>query len=426
MLDEPAVDPRLPRLFRPFRWIASSSARYLLAVFVVALAFRLATFKGAALGGYDENIYRTFAQALGEEGLEGIRLLTLRAPTDEVLSKGPLPLRIGFVAASTLACKLLGGYELANLAWLSFASGLAAVVFGAALLRAWIGPRWSLVGALFLITSPLAVALSRRALQDAFFAMLTTGCVLAFHASYRRPSPARLALLGASLTAALLTKETSAVLYLCFFALALAYRRAAPPPPRLWIPLIAGPLIALLVLLSIVGDLGSLYATYAAYYQRQGTIDYALIHQRGPWFRYLIDLFLLAPVASLLTVAGIAATPPDDDARRGRLLCALYALSFLAALGALPFQNVRLALPLDAPLRGLAALGVAALGRALPGASTSPARRLAPVLLGAALVLAADVQQLARIFLNGKVYDPVTQKLITSQGFYNPPPQPPR
>lgn len=417
MTGDAAADPSLDKVLRPFRRVAASPGLAYLVIAVLAIAYRLATFPGAALKGFDENIYGLFAKTLGEEGLPGIRLLVERASTDEVLSKGPLPLRIGYVAAAMLTCKLLGGYELRNLAWLSFASGIAAVLLGFALLRAFLGPRWSILGGLLLITSPLATALSRVALQDAFFAMLATGSVLAFHASWLRPSAWRLGLLGASLAAALLTKETAAVLYLVFLAMAIALRREAPAPQKLWMPLVAAPLAALLGVLSIAGSLGALASTYAAYYARQSLIDYAIIHQRGPWFRYLIDLLLLAPIAYLLAVAGLAASPPDHDARRGRLFCALFALPALAALSSLPILNVRFILPLDAPLRGLAALAVAALTQRLE----SPRRRAAALAACALVVLAADAHQFQRIFVSAKVYDPVTQALIRAQRFYTPP-----
>ena len=421
---DPPTDP--PRLGDPLARLASSAPLAYLVVAVLALGYRLATFEGAPLKGFDANLYSLFAKTLAEEGIPGIRLLTERAATDETLGKGPLPLRIGYVAAAALTGKLLGGFELQNLAWLSFASGIAGVLLGFALLRAFLGPRWSLLGALLLIASPLATALARAALQDAFFAMLTTGCVLAFHAAWIRPKPLALALLGASLAAALLTKETAAVLYLVFLALGLALRREAPCPPKLWIPLLAAPLVALLSLLGVTGSLSSLAATYAAYYERQGLIEYARIHQQGPWFRYLADLLLVAPVAFLLAAFGLAASPADASARRGRILCALFALPALAALSALPVLNVRFVLPLDVPLRGLAALGIAAISEQIHTKNTkNPRWRTAALAAVALLALAADARQFARIFGEAKVYDPVTQALIRSQGFYNPP-QPPK
>jgi hypothetical protein len=88
--------------------------------------------------------------------------------------------------------------------------------------------------------------------------------------------------------------------------------------------------------------------------------------------------------------------------------------------------NVRFVLPLDVPLRGLAALGIAAISEQIHTKNTkNPRWRTAALAAVALLALAADARQFARIFGEAKVYDPVTQALIRSQGFYNPP-QPPK
>src|ERR1700737_2128579 len=143
-----------------------TSRRWLLLLLLIALVVRLPTMFGVKRSGWDEHAYVFFAQTLNNHGVSGIRQLLHDYSTNENLQKSPLPLRVGFIVPAMLTCKILGGFNVDNLAWLSFVCGIALVLVGARFAENLVGRRIAIICAIFLITSPLAAALSRRAMQD--------------------------------------------------------------------------------------------------------------------------------------------------------------------------------------------------------------------------------------------------------------------
>jgi 4-amino-4-deoxy-L-arabinose transferase-like glycosyltransferase len=370
---------------------------------VFALTYRLwAHWEGGPLGGYDERLYLRFAHELQTNGVTALRALVARYPTDPELSQGPLPLRILYVAASALACRLLGGDGYEPLSWLSFASGLGVILFSWALFRRWLGPVPALAGALLVVASPLATALSRRALTDEFFTLWVVATLYFFERSLDDRSRLAPWLLGGCATAAILTKELMLLLY-PLLALALV-GRSWREARRVLVPLGLAALLAAVVMSWVAGGVAPLVQAYAECGRLNATIDYSVHYQRGPWFRYLVDLLLLSPATLILAAFAIG---QGTGTRRA----ALFALGGLAIFSALPFMNVRFVLFDDVLLRALEAAGIFALAGKLGGRRSTLVAAL--LLLGA---LASDIWQYQRIFVQAGVYDPVTAELVHADG----------
>ena len=165
-----------------------SSRTWLLLLLAITIAVRLPTMFGIKRSGWDEHAYVFFAQTLNDRGAPGIRQLLHDYPTNENLQKSPLPLRVGFIVPAMLTCKILSGFNADNLAWLSFVCGIVFVLVGARFAENLAGRRIAIICAIFLITSPLAAALSpprdarqfRRARHDRLSlflrSMLATTC----------------------------------------------------------------------------------------------------------------------------------------------------------------------------------------------------------------------------------------------------------
>ena len=389
-------------------------SRYALAFLaMIAAVFRGATFKNASLGGYDERLYLIFMVNFYSRGIEGIQNILHAFPSDPVLLQGPLPFRFLFIWAGTWVCRIFGGFTYANLAKLSLISGIGIVIVGYLLFRRWFSPAVAFLGGILLIFSPLVSGLSRRALQDPFFCLLVLCVFYFFDEVWRKPTIRNFILLGVFLLACFLTKETIVILYPVFLVLGWYYRRTinkeCPILPFVLVFAIA-PVLYLAVMWWIAGDLKTFYSTYSLYVSMQQKIPYAVSYQRGPWFRYLVDLLMISPLTYMFSVLSISNQEPSE--RNGRNLAALYALSIIIAFSCLVLLNLRTILFVDIPLRGLAAVGVFGLANRF---LTQFSRGFWIVLISAFLV-SSDLVQFFRLYMLGNLYDPTTFHLIQSNG----------
>ncbi len=394
-----------------------SSRTWLLLLLAITIAVRLPTMFGVKRTGWDERAYTVFAQTFNDHGVAGIRQILHDYPTNENLQKSPLPLRIGFILPAALTCKILGGFTPDNIAWLSFISGIALVILGARFAENLAGRNMSILCGIFLITSPLAAGLSRRATQETFAAVIMLACLYFFDQCWRRRSIVDLIALGLSLCLALLTKESAVLLYPMMAIAAAYYFRAMKLRPSKWLllPLIAAPLLYLTTEIAICGGVGNFLRTYRTYASLQQTLDYTVHYEKGPWFRYLLDFFAIAPVVFILSIVGFA-TSPNDSVRHGRNLALIYFASAILFFGQMPIVNVRLVLFIDMFIRLAAAFAIVDLaGRC--GSNWS--RRI--LCLAIAIVALTDAFQFYQVFVRGNVYSPTTFLLLRAEGFYDVP-----
>ncbi len=365
--------------------------------------------------GWDERAYAVFAKTLNEGGVTGIRQWMHDYPTNESLQKSPLLLRVGFVVPAMITCKLLGGFTPDNIAWLSFAAGIGLIVLGAHFTELLVGRKFAIVCGILLITSPLAAGLSRRGTQDAFAALLFVGCIFLFHNCWTRRAIFWHVALAACLTLAFLTKESALVLYPLLLVAALYYQRAMRLHAQYWLLLSAlavAPLIYFAIELWICDGIGNFLETYRIYSALQNKLEYTVNYEKGPWFRYLVDLLAIAPAVFVAGVIGISA-PVDESSRHGRNLSLIYLVGALLVFSELPIINVRLVLFVDMFLRLGAVLGASYL------ASLCAGKWSRGVLVAViALLVVNDSFQFYRIFIAGNLYSPTTFLLLRSEGFY--------
>ena len=394
--------------------MTSSRTKLLLLLLLLAVAVRLPTMLKVHRGWWDEGAYVFFAQMLDTHGLSGIRQLVHDYPTNENLQKSPLPLRLGFIVPAMFTCKAMGGFNVDNVAWLSFASAIGIVLVGTRLAENLTDRKTSLLCAVLLITSPLAVGLSRFGTQDTFAALVMLAALYSFDQCWRRRSVIDLVALGILICLALLTKESSVLLY-AMMAMAAAYYfwgMKLRPSPWLILPLIVAPVIYLLIEIGVCGGVDNFIGTYRLYSHLQQTLKYTTSYEKGPWFVYLLDFLAIAPVVFLAGIVGFA-VPRNDDVRHGRLLALIYFASGSLLFAAMPVVNVRIVLFIDVFLRLGAAI---AIGYLASRVADNWSLRLLYVVT--TIIVLFDGVQFYEIFLRGDVYNPTTVTLLRAEGFW--------
>ena len=203
-------------------------------------------------------------------------------------------------------------------------------------------------------------------------------------------------------------------------AIAAAYYYAAMKlRPSWWLvlPLVAAPLIYLLIEIGICGGIGNFVDTYRIYASLQQKLDYTVHYEKGPWFRYLLDFLAIAPVVFIAAIIGFFARS-EESIRHGRNLALIYFASGVLLFGQMPIVNVRLVLFVDMFLR----LGAAVAITYFAAQSVEKwSRRIFYLAIG--LLVMTDAWQFYQIFVVGNVYSPTTFLLLRAEGFYDIHPQ---
>jgi hypothetical protein len=383
-------------------------------VLLAALCWHFYSYTPFVSLGFDESVYRLYVQTFEKSGVQGIRAVIQAWPTDEQLSKGPLPYRFLFILLGSWADNLLGGETSANLAKMSLAFGIGTILVTALLIGRWFGTTTGLLTAALMVFSPLATALSHRALQDTSMAFLMLTSIFFYDRYWREGAHHDLLLFGAALSACFLTKESALFLYPSFFLAACYHAQNTDWRSRIFIlaPLAFAPALAFGIICWLSGDIETCLNTYRIYIAMQRTIPYTLQYQAGPWFRYLVDFMLLSPATFLLALIGVAGQSADFQSAKAKYTALIYLLSALTVFSLLPLMNIRLVLFLDVFVRLFAVLGIYTLCKQLP------LKQHLSIYIGVmvATVIAIDVIQFNSIFEVSKVYDPVTAELIRGNG----------
>jgi 4-amino-4-deoxy-L-arabinose transferase-like glycosyltransferase len=293
------------------------------------------------------------------------------------------------------------------LAGLSTAAGIGSILLVFLIGRELLGAEVALIAAALTATSPLQLAMGRRALQDEVFCasiLLTLWLACLVIKAGHGVGPRRLGLLVAavaSMTLTLAIKESFLLLYpaVLLFLVVLA------PPPRLraWrriAPLaLVPPVLYALMTIVLCGGVKHYFDLLHIVMTTASSINspFARELSSGPFHRPLFDLVILSP---LVIVLGIAGAARSGENRALRALTA-FAAAALVILGLLSLKNVRYAIPVDPVARLLAASLIASLPRR---------PWLAVCVVG--LIAATELRLFHEIFLVADVYDPLTDEML--------------
>jgi 4-amino-4-deoxy-L-arabinose transferase-like glycosyltransferase len=367
--------------------------RLLLGILVAAAALRIFWNNVSEYSPADEKIYTDYTRFFLDHSYRELVRLHLGESWRWVY---PNPLRWGYFLLTALTCKLTGHCDERSLAWLATVAGVACVWLTWALGKKLVSREVGLVAAALTATSPLQLALGRRALQDEVFCAAVLLALLAFLDDDDRPRRHILAV--AALSFAFAVKETAFLLYpaLAVFTI-LAIRRRGWRRSDVWVLALppAVHFVGFVLLTRLPGD----YFTIMSVVANAVDAPYAARYQAGPPHRILFDFFMLAPLVWLLAVAALARMSPEPGMR----LLALYTVVMALVFAAVTSKNIRYAVMLDPALRILAASLLALL----------PGRRLAAAL---AAVAVSELWLFHAVFIAGKVYDPVTDNLLRALG----------
>jgi hypothetical protein len=381
--------------------MSSAQRAALVAIVVAAAALRIWWNDVERYSPADETVYSGVTRHLIDRGfIGGYPDVVKSFLTEQRLQSFPTPFRYGYFALTRLTAAIYGAPEPHALAWLSTIAGILVVPLLFVLGRRLFGIRTALLAAAFAAFSCIELALGRRALQDEVFCLAVLLAVTTLIIALEEEAPSTLQIAGAiaAMTFAFAVKETFVLLFPALIGLAVVYRRFRvrhlllfAVPPLLWF----------LGFCALARDFGSFFRA-ARIAAGANAAPYALAYQSGPPHRPLFDLFLTAPLVSMLAAAAVVVVVLAGR-DHGRRECALVVFLVLAvaAFGIAPSKNLRFVVVVDPFIRLAAAWLVATL-----------ARGSVPLVAFGAASAAIELELFTAIFIKGGVYDPVTQTML--------------
>lgn len=358
----------------------------------------------------DEQYYTDDTRHLAEGGGAGLPDLNASFRNNPVNWLFPSPLRWGYLAMTSAACKLTGTCDQRTLAGLSTLAGIASLALTCLVGLELLGRAEALVATALCATSPLQLALGRRALQDEVYCAIVLAAIWLLARAYRQRPGARPTLWYAAailaMTWAWSVKESFVLLYPALAGLLLA--RAGRRPLRIsdGVLFCLPPILNYACFSLLSGNLTEYFEIGRLTVSTVGA-SYAVQYQSGPPHRLLLDMMAISPIVLLLAVAATS-----EVARRWRdvvpgarqLVVGLAALLVVYSL--FPSKNLRYIVVADPLVRLLAGWLLVRCAAAWRG------RAWAVVTAVVLLNGAAELAIFHTVFIAHQVYDPVTDSVL--------------
>lgn len=414
---DPSARRENDQVLPPFRhaprlswWTSLTSVErvVLVAILLIGAALRIHWNNVAEYSAADEKLYVEYTRYLREVGWINYPTLVRHHIETATNWQFPSPMRWGYLALSTAACALRGECDYRTLAWLSTAAGVAAIFLTYLVGVELLGARPALLGAALSITSPLQLALGRRALQDEVFCAVVLAALWAWLRALRAGDGERrtwtytLAIGIATLGFAV--KETFITLYPAL--LVFLWPRVRERGLKLGdvLLLLAPPFLFVFEFCLLTRGVSDFLRLF--HIMRSMHIDYVALYQGGPPHRPLFDLFLLAPLVCLLAAGAVVIVSSrvigSEAGVRRLVLVTVITLVIYALLS----KNVRFVVMVDPMLRLLA-------GWVVVKHLLGPGRFGLTGLVGVAIVNGVvEIFLFHTVFIVHKVYDPVTANLL--------------
>lgn len=359
--------------------------------------------------GFDEGLYQQYVNALIQNGLTSYPdMVESYIAAQNGLAGAILPpvrflyIFSAYVWHSLFRCEALDALRQVAACFSMLTLGLA-VIF-AARLR---GSIYALgIGALMTF-APTQIHMSQHALIDGFFAFWALLCLWFLWENMQAPHDWRwLVAYALALSLLVITKENSFFVWVALVVLIFCNRwlKFGTATRELLLATIAGPLLGVVILVFLAGGLHNLIDAYRLLVSKASQMQYAILTGDGPWYRYLVDLFLVSPVVLILALGFIFRL--DRNKTPELYLSIFVAASYLVMCNVKYGMNLRYANMWDMPLRFLAFSSLVAI--------TTPLRRYQNIILGVAvaLICAVELRQYRVLAVQYPLYELITHDLL--------------
>ena len=366
--------------------------------------------------GTDEHGYMVFVKQIQAAGIWNYdAVVRVYVERQYQIKEAVVPAtRVAFLVPAALCADLFHLRAFTALHTVAATAGVLLLLLSA-LFAYRLGGTLPMIGMTALIaTAPLEIYLCQRAMIDGYFAFWAVAALWLAWENLQRPRHTGwLIAYTLCLTILVLTKETAAFVFFAILGTLLLSRflRIGAVTPQLLAATIIGPALAVLLLVLLVGDVGDWIHFYQMFVAKSRTNFYSVAAQDGPWYRYAIDFALVTPAIVALAIGGIFQLRGGN--RAGSFM-ATFTLLALTALSCVKYGiSLRYAAFCDIPLTWLACSQVLALSKQFS--------KVRPTIIASCMLVvlsAIGLNQYARIFVRGGLYDPITSQLVMKLDMY--------
>jgi hypothetical protein len=359
--------------------------------------------------GFDEGLYREYVKALSKHGITAYPdIVESYIATQSQLEKAVLPpVRFLYIFAGYAWHSAFRSEPLESLR--DVAACFSVLTLGLATVFAWRlrGAAWGVGVAALMAFAPTQIHMSQHALIDGFFAFWALLCLWLLWENLQAPRDWRWLLsYSAALSLLIITKENSFFVCIALVVLIVANRWLifGTVTRELLLATVIGPLLGVVILTFLAGGISSLFETYRLLVTKASHMEYAILTGDGPWYRYLVDLFLVSPIILVLAFGCVFQL---ERAKKPELWMSIFiAASYLVMSNVRYGMNLRYANIWDMALRFLAFSSLATL--------LAPLSRYRNTILIAAvaIICALELRQYWILAVQYPLYELITRDLM--------------
>lgn len=382
----------------------------------------------------DEGIYLKQATAIKENGFSGLSKIADEYIKSPNLQLYPTPLRIGHILIIGFLLKISD--SIAMLSYYSLLSFIGLIIVSFLFVKKYWGDKVALLTSVFMMFSPINLGIARRALMDSGYTLFTVVSFALFINFINSKKEKHFLYFLSSLTFLLLYKETT-YFYLPFFVIAL-----------LVIKLIGNDFIDIghIIKVSVIpmaitfviylfsfGSVANIVTIFKAIFMPNflTPLQYGVDYCSGPWYRYFVDYFMVAPFVSVLFFLYIGYYFTNKEKNISTNILIGFFVYFIIVFSIF-FKNIRYGMPLNLVYSLGAALVLILLINLFSKYFINITKNLGinielkkPLLvIITVLICASQLRIYHKFFVEDKIYDPVSFNLLKSEKFipsgYNP------
>lgn len=368
----------------------------------------------------DEGHYFNFASLISKNGVSEFPKVATAYIDKKEARLFPPPLRVGHILATALWFKIFPP-SFVSLARFSFLCFVLFLMISFYFARKHFGADIAYIFTLLLSSSPLMMAMGRRALSDMHGNLFWGLTVWLFLDFLEKQDRLKYVIFILALYLSILVRESSAVLAVFiavfFFIYKYNYKRSLSNFYLLGILVLPVILVGATYIIlfdgisnavSIVGVVLGTHADFSAQ-----TSKYALLFCTGPWYRYIVDYLLLSPFTTLLFIGYFFHKLLSRKIEWGAAYFMTYFAIVFVILSNLKYSKVvRFVINLDMVIALFSAFSLYELLRQKNGE-----RQARLVFLAAAAIFFINYGSFINIFCVNGVYDPVSYWLLFIRKF---------
>jgi len=357
----------------------------------------------------DEGAYFRQIETVKDHGLDGLKEIAERFISNKTEQVSPNPLRIGHILLGIVFLSFHNAISsLSYLSLLSFIILCSCIfIFFSKLTE----ERTAFIISALLIFSPLAGGMARRALTDSEYYLFISISLFFFISFIKNPNGRNLCIFIVSFITCCLIREVSFFM-LPFFTMYLLWRKYISNIRIKLIHIVTvtliPPFVVSIIYISLYGGIMNVKNIIHIMFTAHN--EY-IIYGSGPWYQYFLDYFILSPFTSIFFFFFIGIYIVTDRKKIYVNIILLTVPYFIIIYSFLP-KDVRYVINIDLAYRIGAAIAIIYLSSVI--VKKSNMRNIVTAIF-LVLLLGFDVKAFDKIFIDGRVYDPIAFNLLLQE-----------